>query len=1280
MATEIIQSFLQGYNGTILAYGQTASGKTYTTLGTSESPGCVPLAIASVASAVQSEANHYASVGAQALAQVMHQPVLQRELRAALSTRVAPDSPIESVVAASLPQVHRRAQVAYLEVYNEEVYDLLQGHSITRTWKSPAAALEAHLPAMGQSQASAGAPQASGSPIPPTCIASVELPGQEGLYATVPPSEGAAAGQGQRQPLRILGDDPAEGALVHGMWWLPIARAEDARAAVQAGELARSYGAHAMNRDSSRSHVMFRLKLITSIWLPSARAAALLIQGLPQAFELLEEARALGPPDAKPGRWYSVVSYLNVVDLAGSERALDTGATGQRLREAGAINKSLSVLARVVAKLSKGGQLTPAASSTPGRSNSLTRASSTPRVHVPVRDSKLTRLLAGSLGGNAQCALIATLNPGIEQVPESIRTLQFAASCSSVATCARRHVLQYERQGSIPATRHMSISSMSEMGMPGPDAGAAAELAMAQAELELVKSEAAAAVSEVAELKAALAQLQLAHAGMCGKAAVLQAFTANLAHTGTSVAARVQVSASTTAAGPRLHVKPRVRRHSFDGCLRASTQPTYAGEDSVVTPMRTAQPVAAEVAEELDEFGFGSEVSAPAPAEPRPPASSPPPLSPTSGVPTAPASVAGTQPVRRTVPDFQLHVAAPDCGAPAMAGDMVLFPVDMSEAALQAMDSHWPVVLLPVRAAQKALTAWQQACSVDRHLGQDLLEAAQQRVSQAREKAKASQHTVMQAVQAAEAQCHAFAQREADALAARDAAREQAAEAQAHAQQLTSEYGVLATVQAKHLANRQRLAVLQQALRAGQAQLAADASAVRQGEAILAAQQARFDHRMGELDAATSTAQRAQGSRLGTSLLLAWRRHQHQAMKQHSQAMLAAARAERESALRIQTAAKARAEQNDATAAQQSARAAELAELQASLQARADELQAQQETADTEVQAVEQRLAARSDELDAAADQQAARAAELSQLGDELAAAQDQLASEKAACVAEQDRLQARLDRLAAAEAQLQQREAALQPEEAALRQAQQDLQARTAALTEEKADVARQQRLLETATAALEVRQAGAAHVKPAYTARAAAPSPRITRHSPATSGTWSSASLDALGVSAPILHSAGPAPPLLPRSAAPAAADIPSRSPLRWTATMSMNHTVPTSAGSIAAAPAVSAAASMSAPAPMFSSPQQPAAPQPKEYSPYGAPTVRVALGFTPPRLGLRRAAQPASFAVGPGRLLGVAASASGTAPTSTSVPVTHDPTSFASTFALVESSPKPRQPKEQ
>lgn len=91
------------------------------------------------------------------------------------------------------------------------------------------------------------------------------------------------------------------------------------------------------------------------------------------------------------------MSKLNLVDLAGSERTKLTGAVGKQLEESKNINKSLSCLGNVIF--------------------ALTEAS---RSHIPYRDSKLTRLLEDSLGGNCKTTMIATISPSRDSFQESV--------------------------------------------------------------------------------------------------------------------------------------------------------------------------------------------------------------------------------------------------------------------------------------------------------------------------------------------------------------------------------------------------------------------------------------------------------------------------------------------------------------------------------------------------------------------------------------------------------------------------------------------------------------------------------------------------------------------------------------------------------------------------------------------------------------------------------------------------------------------------------------------
>jgi kinesin family protein 3/17 len=115
-----------------------------------------------------------------------------------------------------------------------------------------------------------------------------------------------------------------------------------------------------------------------------------------------------GPKQIKVGK-------LNLVDLAGSERVRVTGATGKRLEESKKINQSLSALGNVIAALTE----------------------NKTRSHIPYRDSKLTRLLEDSIGGNCKTTMMAMITPCSESFLESQQTLKFATRAKKIKNEAR---------------------------------------------------------------------------------------------------------------------------------------------------------------------------------------------------------------------------------------------------------------------------------------------------------------------------------------------------------------------------------------------------------------------------------------------------------------------------------------------------------------------------------------------------------------------------------------------------------------------------------------------------------------------------------------------------------------------------------------------------------------------------------------------------------------------------------------------------------------------------
>ncbi|NXQ33851.1 CENPE protein, partial [Alaudala cheleensis] len=143
---------------------------------------------------------------------------------------------------------------------------------------------------------------------------------------------------------------------------------------IRKGERNRHYGETKMNEHSSRSHTIFRMII---------------------------ESRERSDPANANCDGAVMVSHLNLVDLAGSERASQTGSEGVRLKEGCNINRSLFILGQVIKKLCDD-----------------------PSSFINYRDSKLTRILQNSLGGNAKTVIICTITP--VSFDETLSTLQFA--------------------------------------------------------------------------------------------------------------------------------------------------------------------------------------------------------------------------------------------------------------------------------------------------------------------------------------------------------------------------------------------------------------------------------------------------------------------------------------------------------------------------------------------------------------------------------------------------------------------------------------------------------------------------------------------------------------------------------------------------------------------------------------------------------------------------------------------------------------------------------------
>ncbi|GIX87320.1 kinesin-like protein KIF3A [Caerostris darwini] len=270
-ARPIIDNVLEGYNGTIFAYGQTGTGKTFTMEGNREVPeqkGIIP--------------NSFAHIFGH--------------------------------IAKAEGDKRFLVRATYLEIYNEEVRDLL----------------------------------------------------------------------GKDQSVRLeVKERPDIGVFVKNLTGVVVKNADDLDRIMTLGSKNRVVGATNMNLHSSRSHAIFSIT----------------VESCEEGFDRKEHIRA---------------GKLHLVDLAGSERQSKTGSSGQRLVEATKINLSLSTLGNVISALVDGKS-----------------------THIPYRNSKLTRLLQDSLGGNAKTLMCANIGPAGYNYDESLSTLRYANRAKNIKNKAR---------------------------------------------------------------------------------------------------------------------------------------------------------------------------------------------------------------------------------------------------------------------------------------------------------------------------------------------------------------------------------------------------------------------------------------------------------------------------------------------------------------------------------------------------------------------------------------------------------------------------------------------------------------------------------------------------------------------------------------------------------------------------------------------------------------------------------------------------------------------------
>lgn len=327
--SDSVSSFIKGYNVSILAYGQSGAGKSYT-MGTAgpenqadpESRGIVPRA----AQALFEKLN--GTSGAQ-----VRQSGLQAPKR--YSTQALPSFANISKAANGAKDWEMKA--TYVEIYNEQLRDLLVPESVS---------------------------------------------------------------QAERSQVTIREDTKGRIVLT-GLTQVPINSAEDVLNALSFGSAIRQTDATAINARSSRSHAVFSLNLVQRK--PDTSAGSITSK--------VDKRRSM--PAESLGSSENVItidSKLHFVDLAGSERLKNTGATGDRAKEGISINAGLASLGKVISQLS----------------------SKHTHAHISYRDSRLTRLLQDSLGGNAITFMVACVTPAVFHLSETLNTVHYAQRARAI--------------------------------------------------------------------------------------------------------------------------------------------------------------------------------------------------------------------------------------------------------------------------------------------------------------------------------------------------------------------------------------------------------------------------------------------------------------------------------------------------------------------------------------------------------------------------------------------------------------------------------------------------------------------------------------------------------------------------------------------------------------------------------------------------------------------------------------------------------------------------------
>ncbi|KFV15200.1 Kinesin-like KIF23, partial [Tauraco erythrolophus] len=359
VAKPLVEDLIRGKNGLLFTYGVTGSGKTHTMTGSPGDGGLLPRCLDMIFNSIGPfQAKRFVfklddKNGVDVQCEV--DALLERQKRDAMPVPKTPSGKrqIDPEFADMINvQDHCKVEevdednvysvfVSYIEIYNNYIYDLLE---------------EAPFEPVKPKWNSCNTPVRNGDFIPPQS--------------------------------KILREDQNHNMYVTGCTEVEVKSTEEAFEVFWRGQKKRRIANTQLNRESSRSHSVFIIKLAQ---------APLDADG----DNVLQEKEQI------------TLSQLSLVDLAGSERTNRTKAEGNRLREAGNINQSLMTLRTCIEVL---------------RENQMYGTNKM----VPYRDSKLTHLFKNYFDGEGKVRMIVCVNPKAEDYEESLQVMRFAEMTQEV--------------------------------------------------------------------------------------------------------------------------------------------------------------------------------------------------------------------------------------------------------------------------------------------------------------------------------------------------------------------------------------------------------------------------------------------------------------------------------------------------------------------------------------------------------------------------------------------------------------------------------------------------------------------------------------------------------------------------------------------------------------------------------------------------------------------------------------------------------------------------------